>query len=69
MIHMRITQRDPELLNAAGLRNDPTLEEVDVDWLKCHHVSVLCPLVLYEREEGGHDPRSNASQLAIHKVT
>jgi hypothetical protein len=69
MIHMQITKQGDEVLNAAGLRNDHTLEEVHVDWLKCHHVSVLCPLVPHERERGGDDPRNNASQLAIHKVT
>jgi hypothetical protein len=58
-----------ELLNAAGLRKDTTLEEVYVDWLRCHHVSMLCPLILYEHQEGGDDPRRNANQLAIHEVT
>jgi hypothetical protein len=34
-----------ELWSAAGLSSEHTLDEIDVDWLKCHHVFGLYPLL------------------------
>jgi hypothetical protein len=47
----------PALLNAAGLSSEHTLDEVDVDWLKCHHVFVLYPLLFHESQDGRGRPR------------
>jgi hypothetical protein len=46
----------PELLNSV-VKQVTCLDENDADWLKCHHVPVLRPLVLYEHEEGGEAAR------------
>jgi hypothetical protein len=59
----------PELLNAAGLSREHKLDEVDVDWLKCHHVFMFYPLLFHESQDGGGRPRRYESQLAIHEVT